>query len=103
MFFVLFEQRVACIQVLLQVPVAQFVHPHIHFAHITGVSEVRHSAFVQHTKNFMDFSDRHIRVCVHQSCDFVRVHRSRATRSLRVFSTKVSNMETRKSFLDTFF
>jgi len=54
---VLFEQQIACIQALLQVPFAQFMrHSHIHF-HIIGVFEVRHNASVRHTKNFLDFSD----------------------------------------------
>jgi len=58
------------------------------------------NASVQHTKYFLDFSDRQMRVCVHQSCHFVCVHRSQATRSLRVFSIKVSDLETRKPFPD---
>jgi len=46
------------------------------------------------TKNFLDFSDRQMWVCVHQSCDFVR------SRAIRVFNTKVSDTETRKLFPD---
>jgi len=44
MLLIFFEQQVSCIQVLLQVPVAQFVrHLHIHSVHITGVSDMRHT------------------------------------------------------------
>jgi len=44
------------------VPVAQFVrHSYIHFAHISDISVVRHNAFVRHSKNFLDFSDRQMR------------------------------------------
>jgi len=82
------------------IPVAQFVrHSYIHSAHISDIS-VRHNTFVRHSKNFLDFSDRQMRVCVHQSCDFVRDYRSRVTQSFRVFNIKVFDTETRKPFSD---
>jgi len=59
--FVFFEQQVT--SKLLQVSISQFVrHPHIYSVHITGVSDMRHAS-VQHTKNFLDFSNGQMWIC----------------------------------------